>query len=350
MSQFILNLDREAQFVGASSMSEQPVPLMLNTLLRPFISELDRLGIPYAQLLERCGMKSQNFLLNEHYVTVRSSYKFVEECAEATNDKHFGFNLGSKAPLQSLANFELVDLSRSSLGDLLSALILDARRVNSSATYTITNDGEWVQVVGKRVFRPGKPPAQVDAFFAAYMRNAIRIYAGQRWSPELLTIWVCDPSVLPISQLNNTVVIKGDRMGARFRFPSTWMVQKAEEIIQRLDRTRREEREQFIADFRTLLSGQLGNQSLTMNTVAKDLSISPSTLRRELKRNDTSYSLVLTNMRLERAEHLLKESGISIAEIGKLVGFENPSSFARAFRSKSGQTPKEFRALNASER
>ena len=319
------------------------MPLVLNTLLRPFISELGRRGIPCAPLLEKCGLESEDFLVTEHYITVRSSYSFVEACAKATNDKQFAFKLGHKTPLQSLANFELVDLSRGSLGDLLSALILDARRVNSSATYTIINDGEWVNVAGKRVFRPGILPAQADAFFAAYMRNAFRIYSGRRWTPELLTIWVCDPSAVPVAELDGTVVLKGDRKGARFRFPSTWMIQTAEEIVERLERTRHEQREQFMVDFQTMLSGQLGNPKLTITAAARDLSISASTLRRELKRKGTSFSVLLTNMRLERAEHLLEASNKPVAEIGKLVGFENPSSFARAFRERTGQTPREFR-------
>ena len=46
--------------------------------------------------------------------------------------------------------------------------------------------------------------------------------------------------------------------------------------------------------------------------------------------------------RIEAARYLLKEDRHSIAEIGDIVGYEDPSAFARAFRRHCGTTPREW--------
>lgn len=47
--------------------------------------------------------------------------------------------------------------------------------------------------------------------------------------------------------------------------------------------------------------------------------------------------------RLELAKQLLAEGNLSAAEIGRLAGYANPSSFAKAFRKKFGVTPTAYR-------
>lgn len=51
----------------------------------------------------------------------------------------------------------------------------------------------------------------------------------------------------------------------------------------------------------------------------------------------------LTNVRLQRALKLLKEQKTSITDICFSVGFENPSSFARLFKSRFKVSPQEVR-------
>lgn len=51
----------------------------------------------------------------------------------------------------------------------------------------------------------------------------------------------------------------------------------------------------------------------------------------------------LKHLRLERAKELLSATDQPIATIGLLAGFSDPAYFARAFRSATGHTPREWR-------
>lgn len=77
--------------------------------------------------------------------------------------------------------------------------------------------------------------------------------------------------------------------------------------------------------------------------VSKKLAVSPRTLQRRLKAEDQSFQGVLDATREELARHYLEASKMSGAEISFLLGYEEPSSFYRAFHAWTGTTPEKAR-------
>jgi len=49
----------------------------------------------------------------------------------------------------------------------------------------------------------------------------------------------------------------------------------------------------------------------------------------------------LTQYRMEQAKHLLRQSGVSVAEVANRVGYANPAQFAAAFKRHFGITPRD---------
>lgn len=67
-------------------------------------------------------------------------------------------------------------------------------------------------------------------------------------------------------------------------------------------------------------------------------------LSREIKRlTGSNFTELLQIKRLNHAAFLLKNTGLSVAEIAVYVGYENSGYFHRIFREKYGMTPKKFR-------
>jgi AraC family transcriptional regulator len=54
----------------------------------------------------------------------------------------------------------------------------------------------------------------------------------------------------------------------------------------------------------------------------------------------------LIQQRVKRAQHLLRETDLSILVIAEQCGFANPSHLARCFRKQLGITPRQFRAMS----
>lgn len=51
----------------------------------------------------------------------------------------------------------------------------------------------------------------------------------------------------------------------------------------------------------------------------------------------------LIRLRIEAAQHLLRETSLTIAEVCRQVGYQDQSHFATVFRRRTGQTPRAFR-------
>ena len=89
---------------------------------------------------------------------------------------------------------------------------------------------------------------------------------------------------------------------------------------------------------------QLERGDLSQAAVAKLLGLSPRSLRRKLLEHDTSYQRVVTEARRTRAESLLADRRLAIYEVAFALGYEDVSTFNRAFRQWFGKSPRAYRA------
>ena len=80
-----------------------------------------------------------------------------------------------------------------------------------------------------------------------------------------------------------------------------------------------------------------------MPEVALQLGVNPRTLRRTLAREGTSFEEVRDAVRLAMARDLLSMSTLSIGDLALTLDFANPTTFIRAFRRWTGETPAAWR-------
>jgi len=81
--------------------------------------------------------------------------------------------------------------------------------------------------------------------------------------------------------------------------------------------------------------------------VAKQMGLSPRSLRRKLSGEGLTYRLIVDDLRRVLAEEYLEDRGFSLVEIALLLGFADHSSFASAYRRWTGQPPSAMRAGHA---
>jgi AraC-like DNA-binding protein len=82
----------------------------------------------------------------------------------------------------------------------------------------------------------------------------------------------------------------------------------------------------------------------TVEAVCKKLGTSTRTLQRRLHDEGESFQSVLNRTRESLARHYLKRPELTSTEISFLLGYEDPSSFSRAFAGWTGTTPEQLRA------
>ena len=78
-------------------------------------------------------------------------------------------------------------------------------------------------------------------------------------------------------------------------------------------------------------------------SVARRLAVSARTLQRRLREEGTHFNQVVRQTRERLAHHYLAQGQLTSTQIAYLLGFEEPTSFFRAFQSWTGATPDSVR-------
>ncbi len=98
-----------------------------------------------------------------------------------------------------------------------------------------------------------------------------------------------------------------------------------------------------VVDVRRAIVAQLRGGAPSLESVSKQLAMSPRTLQRRLQEHGVSYADLLDSTRAEAAKAYLKDRHISFAEVAYLLGFAEQSSFNHAFRRWTGKAPRDYR-------
>jgi AraC-like DNA-binding protein len=122
-----------------------------------------------------------------------------------------------------------------------------------------------------------------------------------------------------------------------------------ESISQFFDAHLRSELEKFSEDnsldqqVRTRVSRCLSEGLPTITDIAGHFGMSGRTLQRRLSEQGYSYQTLVDESRRQLAEHLLQQTGYSLAEVAFMTGFSEQSALTRAFKRWQGQTPRSYR-------
>ena len=73
------------------------------------------------------------------------------------------------------------------------------------------------------------------------------------------------------------------------------------------------------------------------------VNVSERTLRRRLGQQETTYRTLRDSTLFERAQDLLGNSDMTVAQVAELVGYSDARAFRRAFKRWSGMLPRAYR-------
>lgn len=94
---------------------------------------------------------------------------------------------------------------------------------------------------------------------------------------------------------------------------------------------------------RRLRSSLRGEEWPFLDAIAREFNMAPTTLRRRLESEGSSYQGIKDELRRDAAIHYLCNSYLSVAEIASALGFQETSAFYRAFKKWCGAHPGEYR-------
>ena len=99
----------------------------------------------------------------------------------------------------------------------------------------------------------------------------------------------------------------------------------------------------LVGRVREAIEAELCGGNSSLESVARRLAMSPRTLQRRLRDHGVFFNDVQDALRFRAAKSYLAKGDVAGTEVAYLLGFAEQSSFNRAFKRWSGQTPTDYR-------
>ena len=103
-------------------------------------------------------------------------------------------------------------------------------------------------------------------------------------------------------------------------------------------------RSRFLGQVRQALHRELTDRLPTLASTARGLRLSARTLQRRLADEGATFQELVESVRFERARTLLDAGRLGVGQIALELHFSDVSSFVRAYRGVTGETPGSRRA------
>lgn len=276
-----------------------------------------------------------------------------QEAARLTGDELFGLHLAERVPPDRFGALGFAARSSATLGDAYERLARFVRIVVHGPTLTVEIERSAARVRHTPPRTPPPPSRHSIEFLMATL-----VIMGRRNDPAFVPRAVHLRHAAP-ARLDEHRRVLGPAVRfdaahdelvvdpARLAHPQL----HAEPALARiLDQHLASQLSALPADdagllerTRSALFAELDRGEPTLEAIAARLRMSPRSLQRRLQQEGSSLSAVLDRLRADLALRFLGEAGPSIGEVAFRLGFSDATTFHRAFRRWTGQTPAEFR-------
>lgn len=92
------------------------------------------------------------------------------------------------------------------------------------------------------------------------------------------------------------------------------------------------------------MNSHLSDKNISIKLLADEVYLTPTYLSSLFKKTTGStIGQYLTEIRMNRAQELLMDTGLKLYQIAEMVGFEDANYFAKTFKKKTGMLPSEYR-------
>ena len=322
----------------------------------------------YLRMAESCGVATESCLReagidplllqdNNQRVPGAALERLLACLIPFSADPCFGLHTSAFIQPASYSVLGYIAMNCATVGEALSCIPLYEKIVGDMGVTTVTQAGDNVQVQWRCNFtQPLVRRHVIENVLGSWTRYTRWISGVENESPVAVLLEHDPPAdsvalaeyqrvfrtEVCFNQPVSALIVSPRQLETPLRAADPQLLQTllehATQVLAMIDR------DQSVAvKVKNLLRLQLKDELPRKETIAQQLNMTPRTLQRRLSEEGTGFQDVLNELRRELAEFYLRQSGLSLDEIGQRLGFAESRSFHRSFKQWTGLTPGEFR-------
>lgn len=327
-------------------------PTTLASWIRVLRKQLDALGLDSAALCREAGLDPARLDDPNARCPLSLSTRLWQLAVAASGDPALGLKTSQYVSATTFHALGYALIASSSLREMFERIVRYHRVVSDALEMELCELDE-VYEFRFRVPAGSPPPAPqaLDAFAAIYVRSC-RNRLARDFAPLLVQLQRPAPADVEPWRAVFRAPLRFAATENLLRFPRAAFEQRLEdgnpELAEHNEMVLRRNLEQLQAAswterVRRCLEAQLPDGEPSAERVARALHLSLRSLQRHLADEANTYEGLLGDTRKTLALRHMRDSRCSISEIAYLLGFSDSSSFGRAFKRWTGQTPSQYR-------
>ena len=330
------------------------IPLSRATTLIPFVDFMAEIGAPVEATLERCHLPPDLSPVSQGYIPTLKNWQFVSEMARSQGVEDLGLRVAHKS-IREVLTRELLRrvLVAPTLLDAVRRFAHRCRRESSGMRVWLSGRPDHSRVHLEKTFGTETPGfRQTEWLGLMTIVEIIRLYAGESWQPDLISLRA--PGILPVlgSELFPHAQILSGQTSTYLTIDTHLLglgpSDCASRLISRIGSDPKVPAStlpstDLVGSLRQVLETYLQTGYPSLELASEITGLRPRTLQRRLREAGLSYKTLIDNTRFEVASRLLVQSNVRAIDITYATGYRDPSHFSRAFRRIAGCSPLQYR-------
>jgi len=331
----------------------RPEPTVIASYVKTLTKTLDQLGVEYQTSIPD-GWAGAN---TDTRVPLSQINAFWHALVDGITDKSIGLKVAMSIHPSSFHLVGQLAQHCQNLEQAWDAAIRYYSLVSEAGTLTSSMDDQHlILTFTPHSLIPCMTSQQLEAMMGALIQYALFIMEGDfhidlvqfkhQANADEATYSKVFGDKIEFSSSDNRILIPRSELPKKIPLASDALrkhhLEAVEESLLRHNQTRRPEDELVFKVYEYLRS-KLPTPLPSLDQCAEDLHLSASTLKRKLKKQNITYSDISNQVRKDIVFQLLQDNQIPISTIAYQVGFTNPATFYRSFKSWTGTTPAEYR-------
>jgi len=313
--------------------------------------QIEDLGLDAEAIFKKNGVYQSTLFDTNARVSDLVIDRITVEAAERSGDTCFGVKEAKYFLPSHIGPLGFAWLASTTLQSALERLQRYVKVIHEKGQVSIDYRQD-VLVVSVHVDAPTAWAYHRDTSQLAVLTRMCRFIYGDEWNPSLVTIAHPPPAdtayyfqffrcAVEFNAEQNSVHIDKEQAEKRLSGSNKQLAQLNDHIVVRYLASR--SKGDIINRVKTAILENLGQGSVTETTIAQALHMSTRNLNRKLSAENTSFKAVLLEIRTGLASQYINDATLTLTEISYQLGFSEISSFSRAYKRWTGQSPSEAR-------
>ena len=332
--------------------AEQFAPGIAPQMFVLLIELAEELGVTPQRLCTGLGCSVSGLRRGEE-ISVRQAWRMIRRALQLTGRADLGLEVGIR---QNLSHFGLPGLAMSAartMGEAAEICLRYPKQAGGISSGKLEYGGDHIcLIVDSHLHDESVLPFVVEEYFASGFAIA-RLLVGNRFRVRRLELTYPEPAYgaryreifgCPVyfGCPRNSAQIEHECLGLPIATYSAPTVERRIRLLEQQARGKALATRPTEAAVEQLLS-RSGNARISIDEVAGALQVSVRTLRRRLREDGSSFRELSERIRVETAQRLLREQGMTVTAVAKQLGFSDARTFRRAFKRWLGQVPGKMR-------